>query len=366
MSDLLDNWLSDNEKEIKLAFIEKEILLEKLRKLYVKISALETEEYEAAKPESHPVEAASEPKKEFTPAKTLEEDVDLFFDTEHESYKGVEEELKTIAEEINEAQDQPATPEPEPETAKADEPEPDIFAQIEEKEEPVDENAPLSDNAEELFIEPDFEINAQPEKPIEKSELVQNEPVVETEEEPVIEVKAPVAEEPEEVTEEEFHEEDDILQFILPKSAPAKQAETSPATKTEPKPKTVEVPPVKTQQVVREPEPKRESPLQKAPQRSLNDLFNERREDHSISSQYQRAKVGDLTKAISINDKFIYIKELFHNRGEDFSTAIRQLNECQNMEEAFNCLDELKKKYFWDSKSDAYLSFCDLLRRKYS
>ena len=106
--------------------------------------------------------------------------------------------------------------------------------------------------------------------------------------------------------------------------------------------------------------------VQKIQQRSLNDLFNEQREDHSISSQYQRAKVGDLTKAISINDKFIYIKELFHNRGEDFSTSIKQLNECQNMEEAFNCLDQLKQKFFWDSKSDAYLSFCDLLRRKYS
>ena len=30
MSELLDNWLSNNEKETKLAFIEKEILLEKL------------------------------------------------------------------------------------------------------------------------------------------------------------------------------------------------------------------------------------------------------------------------------------------------------------------------------------------------
>ena len=120
------------------------------------------------------------------------------------------------------------------------------------------------------------------------------------------------------------------------------------------------------QKLIKDTEPQKESPIQKPAQRSLNDLFNERREDHSISSQYQHAKVGDLTKAISINDKFIYIKELFHNRGEDFSTAIRQLNECQNMEEAFDCLENLKQKFFWDSKSDAYLSFCDLLRRKYS
>ena len=128
--------------------------------------------------------------------------------------------------------------------------------------------------------------------------MEEKEPVIEVKEEPVIEAKEPEIEKVhEEKGEEDLHEEDDILHFIPPKSAPAKPAK---------------------------------------PQRSLNDLFNERREDHSISSQYQHAKVRDLTKAISINDKFIYIKELFHNRGEDFSAAIRQLNEIQNMEEAFD------------------------------
>jgi len=322
MSELLDKWLSDSEKGIKLAFIEKEILLEKVRKLYVQLSGCETEEYEAPKPETAPAAPAPEPKKQYSPAKTMEEDVELFFDTEHESYKAVEQDLAHIAKEINEAQEQPVqTPEP----VKTTEPEPDIFDQIEKKEEAVKvKNAPLTDNAEDLFIEPDFEITAQPEEPA----VVEEEPVIEVKEEPTIKVKEPEIEEVhEEKKEEELHEEDDILQFIPPKSAPAKPAK---------------------------------------PQRSLNDLFNERREDHSISSQYQHAKVRDLTKAISINDKFIYIKELFHNRGEDFSAAIRQLNECQNMEEAFDCLEELKQKFFWDSKSDAYLSFCDLLRRKYS
>ena len=358
MSELLDNWLSDNEKETKLAFIEKEILLEKLRKLYVKVSAMETEEYEAAQPEPKPAETEAEPKKQFTPAKALEEDVDLFFDTEHESYGAVEEDLKTIAEEINEAQEQPVTPQPEPETPQTDEPEPDIFDKIEQKEAPAEENAPLTDNADELFIEPDFEISAHSEQPVQEAEPVVEEPIIEEEPELVIEVKETAEEKPAEEKEKEaFHAEDDILQFIPPKSTP-----TQPAAKAS---QPVKEKPV-AQQTVKEPEPKKESPLQRPPQRSLNDLFNERREDHSISSQYQRAKVGDLTKAISINDKFIYIKELFHNRGEDFSAAIHQLNQCQNMEEAFNCLDELKKKYFWDSKSDAYLSFCDLLRRKYS
>lgn len=327
MSELIDNWLSDSSKEIKMALIEKEILLEKMRKLYVQISAMETVEYDAPKPETEPVTA---PKKEYSPAKTMEEDVDLFFDTEHESYAVVEKELKEIAEEINNSQDAPAeSPMTLAEKTENPTPETDIFEQIEEKVEmEIEEEVPesMKDDATELFIEPEIEIQAQIDEP------------------------------------EIEHEEDDILQFIPPKSVPAQPVTPTPAEQAKP----IEQPKPQPAEPKTVTPPQKPAMPQSKPQRSLNDLFNEKREDHSISSQYQHAKVGDLTKAISINDKFIYIKELFHNRGEDFSASIRQLNECKNLEEAFDCLEQLKQKFFWDTKTDAYLSFCDLLRRKYS
>ncbi len=113
----------------------------------------------------------------------------------------------------------------------------------------------------------------------------------------------------------------------------------------------------------KEPSPSR---FQATPKRSLNDLFQQQGEDHSLGAQFQNAKVSDLTKAISINDKFTYIKELFNNKGEEFSAAITSLNLCRNMEEAFNTLETLKQKYYWDSTSTTYLSLCDLLRRKFN
>ena len=331
MSEMLDNWLSDNEKEIKIALIEKEILLEKIRNLYVRVSALETEEYSAPQQEQAQPEVAPEPKRkrEFSPAKTLEEDVDLFFDTEHESYKAAaEKELQKIAEEI-ESHEQKMPVQNTNKKVEIEVEAKDVFENLEDPEEEIVIDTEIHDNAEELFIEPDVEVSTASDK--------------------------------------EIHEEDDILNFIPPKQATAPEApkqEEKPIAKVQ-KPK-VEEKQAKPQPPAPKPQTTKETPAQKPQQRSLNDLFNERREDNSISSQYQHAKVGDLTKAISINDKFIYIKELFHNRGEDFSAAIRQLNECKTLEEAFDCLEQLKQKFFWDSKSDAYLSFCDLLRRKYS
>lgn len=103
----------------------------------------------------------------------------------------------------------------------------------------------------------------------------------------------------------------------------------------------------------------------KIEKRSLNDLLTEKKEDNSIGSRFQQAKIQDLTKAISINDKFLFIRELFKSKGEEFSASLHRLNNCANIEEAFNVMEELKNFYFWDTTSSAYLSLCDLVRRKF-
>ena len=66
-----------------------------------------------------------------------------------------------------------------------------------------------------------------------------------------------------------------------------------------------------------------------------------------------------------MNDKFLFIRELFKNKGEEFSQAIQTLNNCHDIEEAFAGLEQMKKHYFWDTTSPAYLKFCDLIRRKF-
>ena len=182
--------------------------------------------------------------------------------------------------------------------------------------------------------------------------------------EPAPEPKAPVvqpsqaAPKPEKVIEPEplnSEDEDDLLQFIPQKSAPKPEPIHEPKKHATP---TQSVKTVKTTHT-------HNNLLQSGTPRSLNDLFNKQQEDRSLGSQFQHAKVGDLTKAISINDKFTFIKELFNNKGEEFSAAIQKLNQCPNMDAAFDCLEGLKKQHYWDSTSTAYLSLCDLLRRKY-
>lgn len=188
---------------------------------------------------------------------------------------------------------------------------------------------------------------------IESAEPVFEEPEVHHESipEPVIVPEPVVVPEPVKVQQAEPKPEqtlesvDDILEFINPNVA---KQETTPTSSISQPLLFVE-----------------EKATPKTEKKSLNDLLTEKKEDNSLGSRFQQAKIQDLTKAISINDKFLFIRELFKSKGEEFSTSLHRLNNCANIEEAFNVMEELKNYYFWDTTSSAYLSLCDLVRRKF-
>jgi len=108
-----------------------------------------------------------------------------------------------------------------------------------------------------------------------------------------------------------------------------------------------------------------ETAIIKSEKKSLNDLLTEKKEDHSLGVRFQQSYIPDLTKAIAINEKFTFIRELFRNSGVEFSAAIQKLNECKNIDAAFILMEELKHKYLWDTTSTSYLSLCDLVRRRF-
>ena len=98
---------------------------------------------------------------------------------------------------------------------------------------------------------------------------------------------------------------------------------------------------------------------------SLHETIGISKDDVSISQKLQQKPITDLIKSIGINDKFLFIKELFANNGEEYSEAIQLLNNFSIISQAFDYLDILKNKYGWDEASDASLKLYDLIRRKY-
>jgi hypothetical protein len=80
-----------------------------------------------------------------------------------------------------------------------------------------------------------------------------------------------------------------------------------------------------------------------------------------VASILQNKPIGDLTKAIGINDKFLFTKELFNGNAELYARSIRQLNEFTDINDA---LIYIQENFNWDGKNEAANQLIDLVRRK--
>ena len=372
LGQIIDNLLLIKNNTDKISSIEKDILLQNLREAYLAIlrypvsddvQVVEKQEEKTEEPqEESVVEKLIEEKVELQEEEQLEEENEEMDTDILEFVKAVP---KAVYEEKSPIQKTPdlfSESAPAPEPVKVVEPEPvklEVFEPVEEtKPEPVVAPEP------EPIVEPEAEKSEESEstekiiepEPIpEPVKVIEPEPITEPAKvetpEPVVEAKSEpvVVSEPEPVPEPVKVIEPELI------TEPAKEETPEPVVEAKPEPEVAPEPAAA---------PKTQPQVEVKPQqRSLNDLFNEQKQD--LGEKFQQTKITDLTKAMSINDKFLFIRELFKNKSEEFSHAIHTLNNCENIEEAFDTMEGLKKQYFWDSTSSAYLALCDLVRRKF-
>ncbi len=75
---------------------------------------------------------------------------------------------------------------------------------------------------------------------------------------------------------------------------------------------------------------------------------------------------GDLKSAIGINEKFLFINELFKGNMKEYTDTIIGLNEKTDLETAFQYLEPMKNKYNWRDDSVAYLTLKDFIKVRFS
>ncbi|MDR0363523.1 MAG: hypothetical protein LBH92_00645 [Bacteroidales bacterium] len=89
------------------------------------------------------------------------------------------------------------------------------------------------------------------------------------------------------------------------------------------------------------------------------------KEDNTVLGRFSNAKITDLKRAIAMNERFIFIKELFKNDFEAYNQSINDLNIAADMAEAFNRLNQLKSQYGWDDDNEVVCRFISLIERKF-
>ena len=157
--------------------------------------------------------------------------------------------------------------------------------------------------------------------------------------------------------------------------AEEKEIEVSPVEEVKPVEKEVEVP-VVAEIKAKEPEPVVAAPVvekAKAPEKDEVLTVNERMSAKMAESRNNAAeqtnidKIADLKKAITLNEKLLYIKDLFNGYSLAYSEAIEILNRFTSLNEADLFL---KKNYVvknnWEGKPETTAKFYALLQRRYA
>jgi len=87
----------------------------------------------------------------------------------------------------------------------------------------------------------------------------------------------------------------------------------------------------------------------------------------AAGSEPVKQPINDLKSAITLNDKLLYVKELFNGYSLAYSEVIDILNRFKTFEEADNYLkSNYAAKNKWEGKPDASEKFYALLRRRYA
>ena len=175
------------------------------------------------------------------------------------------------------------------------------------------------------------------------------------------------------LSEAENWEDDEHLidESAISKSPRSVKQELAEIVTAKPEPVKVEEPPVEVtaeEQPVEVPKPRvNEDAGPVADEKVLT--FNQKMADRQISKSEQQTikPIGDIKLAITLNDKLLYVKDLFNGYNLAYSEAIEILNRFNTFDEAMRFL---KTNYItknnWEAKPATTGKFYALLKRRYA
>ncbi len=98
---------------------------------------------------------------------------------------------------------------------------------------------------------------------------------------------------------------------------------------------------------------------------SHNDRLKEEREE--VATALQAAPIRDLKKAIGINDRFLFVNDLFRGDENMYERSLKTINGFTIYPEAEYWIQrELKVKLSWPDNSESVKLFDQLIRRRFS
>lgn len=94
----------------------------------------------------------------------------------------------------------------------------------------------------------------------------------------------------------------------------------------------------------------------------INEKISKNHPANDMSVKLQSRPISDIGKAIGLNDKFLYINELFKGDSALYKNTLDRINSSNDFNDAFSFLND---QFGWDMKEDSAQKFMELVRRKF-
>jgi len=184
----------------------------------------------------------------------------------------------------------------------------------------------------------------------------------------------------EKITETMTEEKEIVAEWQTDESQKVPEAqpeETVPEPEEEPETEEIPVTEEKATEQVAEEEPVERTEEPAEPPKTTLDLFSvappetlgdtlSSTEKPAVADRLQMSGINDLREAIGINDKFLFINELFNGDLERYNKVINELNGFSGLSGAQTYLTELQVQYQWAENGPAYQKLNVLLERKFA
>lgn len=100
---------------------------------------------------------------------------------------------------------------------------------------------------------------------------------------------------------------------------------------------------------------------------TLHESMQMTSDNSSLSDFHQKRKIDSIKGNISLNQKFLFINNLFGSDSNVFNGAIEELENCSNFSEAKEqMIKKYLPKYKWDLNSPEAEEFFDILKRRFN
>lgn len=97
--------------------------------------------------------------------------------------------------------------------------------------------------------------------------------------------------------------------------------------------------------------------------------FNDQKAEvvkEALADKLAQSKITDLTKAIALHEKFLFINELFQGDNVPYNEFINKVNQLQTLDEALITINDYAGKYHWDFESKTFQKMLIYIQRRHA